>query len=106
MPPPTRNQVFISYSHEDTKWHKHLEIHLKPFRRVGSIISWSDEQITSGSKWFEEINSALINAKVAVLLVSRDFLASDFIHENELGPLLKKAERGGFKILLMGACSC
>ncbi len=67
MPPLLRNQVFISYSHEDIKWREDLEIRLKPYLRVGSIISWSDEQISSGSQWFEEINSALINTSVAVL---------------------------------------
>ena len=53
-------------------------------------------QVQNGLK---EIQSALVNSKVAVLLVSPDFLASDFIHEHELGPLLKEATRGGAKIL-------
>jgi hypothetical protein len=106
MPPPTRNQVFISYSHNDTKWRDDLEIHLKPYRRVGSIISWSDEQITSGSNWFDEINSALINTNVAVLLVTPNFLASDFIYEHELGPFLKQAQQGGVRILWVHVRTC
>ena len=59
-----------------------------------------------GSQCFSEIKTALTNTKVAVLLVTPDFLASDFIHAHELGPLLKQAERDGVKILWVPVHDC
>jgi hypothetical protein len=92
-------QIFISYSHQDKAFREELEKNLKPYLRAGSITNWSDQQIAPGSQWFPEIECALENSKIAVLLVSHDFLASDFVHEHELGPVLEKAEEGGVKIL-------
>jgi len=96
-----RDQVFISYSHNDKKWREELEKHLKPYLRNRTITSWSDQQIRAGSQWEAEIESALTNSGIAVLLVTPDFLNSDFIHEKELGPLLKRPDQGGVKILWM-----
>jgi hypothetical protein len=62
---------------------------------------WSDQNIKPGTLWADEIRKALADAKVAILLVSPDFLASEFIHENELPPLLAEAARGGLVILWM-----
>ena len=102
-----REQVFISYSHQDKKLLDELQTHLKPYLRNGTITAWSDQQIEPGSQWFDEINAVLGKTSVAVMLVSANFLSSDFIHEHELGPLLKEAEIGGVKLLwvLIGACS-
>lgn len=94
-----RDKLFISYCHKDAKFLKELLLHLKPLERAGLIAKWSDEEIAPGSKWFEEIKAALATTKVAVMMVSPGFLASDFIHEHELGPLLKEAEQGGVRIL-------
>jgi internalin A len=107
MPPATSKRIFISYSHKDIRWHNELASGLKPYQRADStIISWSDKEIHPGSKWFEEIKSARTAANVAVLLVTRNFLASDFIHEHELGPLLKEAEKGGVKLLWVPVRTC
>jgi hypothetical protein len=106
MPRPTTKRIFISYSRQDKQWHDDLYIRMKPYLRVGSIISWSDEQITSGSEWFEEIKSARINTNVAVLLVTPNFLASDFIYEHELGPFLKQAQQNGVRILWVPVRTC
>jgi hypothetical protein len=91
--------VFVSYSHEDTIYLNRLSVHLRPFEKNGVIDLWVDTKIKVGEKWKEKIKQALDKSALAILLISADFLASDFIIDNELPPLLKAAEEKGKLIL-------
>jgi len=99
-----RDGVFISYSHEDHKWFKELVTMLAPVQRKLKI--WHDQMIRPGAEWRKEIETALASAKAAVLLVSPDFLNSDFIQKNELPPLLDAAKTDGCKILWIKVKEC
>jgi hypothetical protein len=66
---------------------------LRPLERAQLIDSWSDRRIRPGQDWRGAIGDALKGAKVAILLVSADFLASEFFASNELPNVLAEAEK-------------
>lgn len=95
-----KHSIFISYSHEDSEWLSKVLKCLKPLQRYyDNVDSWSDKKIMASDVWKEEIDKALQRATIAILLISSDFEASDFIANEELQPLLDKAEGDGTKIM-------
>ncbi len=81
-----RNDIFISYAHEDSNHLDQLRRHLAPYRPKYGV--WDDHKIEHGIAWRDEIFGALAQAKVAVLLVSAYFLDSEFIVQEELPAIL------------------
>lgn len=97
--PPKREQVFISYSREDKQWLQRLQLAMTQHVYNNAIKPWDDTHIRPGARWREEIAKALAAAKVAVLLVSIDFLASEFIRDVEMQEFLRASESDGLTIL-------
>jgi len=92
-----RDQVFVSYSPSDKVFLEEIKKHFKPFE--DQINFWDNNKILPGQNWRAEIKSAISKTKVIILLLSADFLASDFIISDELPSLLKAAENDGAVIL-------
>ena len=84
MQPPcpgmSRVTVFFSYSPKDASLRDELDRHLTPLKQSGAISSWHDQEILPGSPRDEEINERLRTVDIILLLISADFLASDFVH--------------------------
>ena len=85
-------EVFFSYAHEDEKLRDELAKHLKLLERQQVISAWHDRQITAGTEWKGQIDNHLETAKIILLLVSSDFLASDYCYDIELKRAMERHE--------------
>jgi hypothetical protein len=88
------NGIFISYTHKDKGWLERINKALRPLVHGEYITVWDDGNIPPGSAWLEEIDRAIASARIAVLLVSQEFLASSFIQRKELPDLLRRRGEG------------
>ena len=92
-------RVFISYTHADEAHRQRLEVHLAPLRREGLIDAWHDRLIAPGSDWEAAIDRNLSEADIVLLLVSADFVASDYCFKKELRVAMERHERGDVLIV-------
>ena len=87
-------EVFLSYSHADEGHVKELLKHLDLLRRQGLIEPWYDRRIEAGAKLHTEIDARLNSADVVLLLVSPDFVSSDYCYEREMERALDRHRVG------------
>lgn len=76
--------IFISYAHEDEQYRNDLIAHLANLRNQGIIQNWYDGDIVPGTEWEAQILTHLATAQIILLLVSSDFMNSDFCDSVEL----------------------
>ena len=91
--------VFFSYSHKDEALRDRLEVHLKLLQRQQLISAWHDRKILPGEEWGAEIDNNLKTAALVLLLVSADFIASDYIWGQEVAVALERHASGDAKVI-------
>jgi serine/threonine protein kinase len=94
IPPMKSLEVFFSYSHMDKDMQFELEKFLSNLKRQHSIRGWYDGQIVAGTEWSQEIAKHLDLANIILLLVSQDFIASDYCYSIEMERAMERHERG------------
>jgi hypothetical protein len=94
-----RPTVFISYSYHDEEWKERLLSHLEVLGKQGILDVWDDRRIGAGDDWRREIELAMERSSVAVLLLSADFLSSDFVLTEEVPRLLERRRRDGLPVV-------
>ena len=87
-------KVFCAYSHQDETLRDHLENHLSSLRRRGAIEIWHDRRIAAGGEWEREIHEHLNSAHIILLLISSDFLASDYCYDIEMTRAIERHDAG------------
>lgn len=98
--------VFISYSHKDEKYKDQLVTQLKVLNLAELLTWWDDRHIKPGENWYPEIEKAIESADVAILLISDNYLSSEFILSKEVPALLKKRAKKDLRVIPLIVWPC
>lgn len=100
-------EVFVSYSHKDWRLRDTLATHLIIFERLGAINGWHDRKITAGNEWAGQIHEHLNTARIILLLVSADFMASDYCYDIEVKRAMERHENKEARVIpiILRPCS-
>lgn len=91
--------VFFSYSHNDEGLRNELEKHLSSLKREGLVQTWHDRRIVAGDDFDASIDGHIEDADIVLLLVSADFIASDYCYTREMNRALERHARGGARVI-------
>jgi hypothetical protein len=92
-------EIFLSYSRKDEELLRELERHLAALRREGKIATWKDRMLEAGADWGPELRQRLESAHVILLLISSDFLASEYCWSVEMAAALDRHEAGSARVI-------
>ncbi len=92
-------EIFISYSHKDRALRDELEIHLSTLKRQDIISSWYDGDISPGAEWEPQIMERLTSAQIILLLISADFIHSDFCYSIEIKQAIDRHNAGEARVI-------
>lgn len=91
--------LFFSYSHKDEALRDKLEVHLAMLKRQGVLETWHDRRIVAGDEFAGRIGEELERAGIILLLVSPDFLASDYCYDIEMTRAMERHEAGEARVI-------
>jgi hypothetical protein len=91
--------ISFCYAHEDETLLKQLKAHLRPLQRQGLITVWYDRDISAGTEWEQHIKEQLSSAQIILLLVSPDFMDSDYCYGIEMQRALERHRRGEARVI-------
>ncbi len=92
-------EIFYSYSHKDQRLRDQLETQLSLLKREGLIMSWDDHKITAGNEWAGMIDEHLNTAQIFLLLISADFIASNYCYDIEMTRALERHKAGEARVI-------
>lgn len=92
-------EIFFSYSHEDQKLRDKLEIHLASLKNQGVIVGWHNRKVEGGQEWQGQIDEHLNRARVILLLVSAEFLASPYCYDIEVTRAIERHQEGSARVI-------
>lgn len=109
-PPPSSSkelksiEIFFSYSHKDKKYRTELENYLSHLKRISTtrswhIVAWHDGEIGAGREFAQEINKHLSEAQIILLLISQEFIASEYCYDIEMQKALERHEAGEARVI-------
>src|SRR5947209_12107512 len=91
--------IFFCYAHEDEDLLNKLKRHLWPLQRQGLIDVWHDRDISAGTEWEQEISQHLNAAQIILLLVSPDFMFSEYCYGVEMKRAIERHQRGEARVV-------
>jgi TIR domain/PASTA domain len=99
MMSPKPLRIFCSYAHEDEEHLDELRTTLRGLERQGLIEWWHDREIVPGWEWEEDIDKNLRTAELILLLVTPDFMSSDYVFEKEIDRAIERHQRGEARVI-------